>query len=73
MRKLLFFVVLFLSQNILFAQEEVEMADGMRAEGKIYVVVAILVLILAGLISYLVLIDRKVGRLEKRLNEKGDN
>lgn len=73
MRKILLFVFLFLSQNILFAQEGVEMADAMRAEGKIYVVVTILVLILAGLIGYLVLIDRKVGRLEKRLKEKGDN
>lgn len=73
MRKILLFVFLFLSQNILFAQEGVEMADAMRAEGKIYVVVTILVLILAGLVGYLVLIDRKVGRLEKRLKEKGDN
>lgn len=70
MLKYFFFIVLFLSQNILFAQEEVQMADGLRAEGKIYVVVAILVLILVGLIGYLALIDRKVSRLEKRLKEK---
>jgi len=49
--------------------QEVEMADSMRANGKIYVVVAILVIILAGLITYLILLDRKVGRLEKKLDE----
>ena len=50
--------------------QEVEMADTMRSEGKIYVVVAIILIVLGGLISYLFLLDRKVGKLEKRLNEK---
>ncbi len=50
--------------------QEVEMADTMRSEGKIYVVVAILALILAGLIGYLVTIDRKATRLERKLDEK---
>lgn len=53
-----------------FAQQEVEMADTMRAEGKIYVVVAILLTILGGLLVYLVLMDRKVSRLEKKVAEK---
>ena len=47
--------------------QEVEMADTFRSEGKIYVVVAIVLVVLAGLITYLFIIDRKVGRLEKRL------
>jgi hypothetical protein len=54
-----------------FAQAQVEMADTMRSEGKIYVVVAILVTILAGLLAYVFLMDRKITRLEKKLNEKG--
>ncbi len=45
-------------------------ADGMRASGKIYVVVAILLIIVAGLITYLVIIDRKTSRLEKKLENK---
>ncbi len=49
--------------------QEVEMADTLRSDGKIYVVVTILVVILAGLIAYLVTIDRKVSRLEKKLHE----
>jgi len=43
----------------------VEMADTMRSNGKIYVVIAVIVTILAGLILYLVRIDRKVSKLEK--------
>lgn len=49
--------------------QEVEMADTMRSEGKIYVIVAIVLIVLAGLIAYLFLLDRKVSKLEKRLEE----
>ena len=49
--------------------QEVEMADGMRADGKIYVVIAVLLVILIGLIAYLIIIDRKATRLEKKLDE----
>lgn len=45
--------------------EPVEMADAMRNNGKIYVVVAVMATILAGLILYLLRIDRRVTRLEK--------
>lgn len=48
----------------------VEMADTMRAEGKIYVVVAIILVVLAGLIAYLFLLDRKLGKMEKLLHER---
>jgi hypothetical protein len=49
------------------AQEQVEMADGLRQEGKIYVVVAIMLTLFAGLILYLVILDRKISRVEKKL------
>ena len=52
------------------AQSDVQMADGMRAEGKIYVVVAIILIVLAGLIAYLVILDRKVNKLEKLVSGK---
>ncbi|GGB04324.1 CcmD family protein [Puia dinghuensis] len=44
---------------------KVEMADGLRANGKIYVVVMVLVTILAGVLLYVVRLDRKIGKLEK--------
>lgn len=56
--------------KIAIAQQDTEMADGMRANGKIYVVVAIMVIILVGILAYLFVIDRKVSRLEKRFGEK---
>lgn len=46
---------------------DVEMADTMRANGKIYVVVVVLATIFAGIFAYLVYLDRKIAKLE---NEK---
>jgi len=47
------------------APAPVEMADTLRSNGKIYVVVAVMATILTGLIVYLLRIDRRVSRLEK--------
>lgn len=42
-----------------------EPAVGMRADGKIYVVITIVLTILFILIAYLAIVDRKISRLEK--------
>lgn len=44
---------------------KVEMADGMRSNGKIYVVIAVILTILAGLIFYVARLDRKITKFEK--------
>jgi hypothetical protein len=49
-----------------FAQDA-EMADVMRSNGKIYVVVGIILIVLFGLIGYLFLLDRKITKLENKL------
>lgn len=63
---LLFLMILSL---LSFAQEKtgvnVEMADTMRSNGRIFVVVAVLLTILFGLVLYIVRLDRKISRLEK--------
>ena len=45
--------------------QTVEMADRMRADGKIYVVVAVLTTILAGLLLYVFALDRRITRMER--------
>ncbi|AKD05583.1 hypothetical protein PKOR_07785 [Pontibacter korlensis] len=50
-------------------QNDVEMADTLRQDGKIYVVVVVLLTVLAGLIVYLITLDRKVSKLEKQMRE----
>ena len=57
------FPILSFSQT---ASDAVEMADAMRSNGKIYVVVAVLLIIFCGLAIFLISIDRKVKKLEDR-------
>lgn len=43
-----------------------EMADTFRSNGKIYVVIAVILTIFAGIIIYLIRLDRKMSRIEKQ-------
>jgi len=72
MHKALFFSILFfLLPSLAIAQEtQAEMADTMRSNGKIYVVVLVLATIFAGIILYLVRLDRKITRIEKNQGTK---
>jgi hypothetical protein len=66
-----FFLVISLVLSLLshaqdsLTREKPQMAVLMRSNGKIYVVVTVLVIILAGLFIYLINLDRKLSRLEK--------
>ena len=51
------------------AQQQAEMADTMRSNGKIYVVVGVIIIILTGLFAYLFSLDKKVSRIEKSLDK----
>jgi CcmD family protein len=78
MKKFVTIVLLLFSLNAL-AQEKVEvteadysnsgveMADQMRADGKIYVLVGIILIIFIGITGYIVATDRKISKLEKNL------
>jgi uncharacterized membrane protein YecN with MAPEG domain len=77
MKKIALFLLMSLSFAAVQAQEkiavtaadysnnEVEMADIMRSEGKIYVLVGVIVLIFIGLLAYVIQTDRRVSKLEK--------
>ncbi len=45
--------------------QEVEMADGMRANGKIYIVIVVLSVVLAGIFLFLMSIDYRLRKIEK--------
>ncbi|GAO41221.1 CcmD family protein [Flavihumibacter petaseus] len=68
---LVMFLLLLLPAGHLLAQNPaadgpVQMADGLRADGKIWVVVAVFFTIVAGLILYLIRLDRKISQLEQK-------
>ena len=59
-------VVLFFIVSISHAQDTTKQStDLMRSNGRIYVVIAVMLTILAGLILFLVRLDKKITRLEK--------
>ncbi|MBY5960109.1 CcmD family protein [Membranicola marinus] len=56
----------------IFVAQIILAGDFMHSMGKMYVVVAVVVLVLLGIFSYLIFMDRKIAKLEKRFNRKND-
>jgi hypothetical protein len=49
------------------------MADPMRENGKIYVVIGVIAVIFVSIALFLVYIERRLTRLERRLNVRKEN
>lgn len=67
MKKILVSALLLLCSAAVFAQQgaPIQMADGLRSSGKIYVVVVTIAIIFSGLAIYLFSIDRRLKKIEK--------
>lgn len=65
----LLLLVIFSATNAFAQDSTVEMADVMRSNGKIYIVVTICLTILVGLFFYVFSLDRKITRFEKSNKE----
>lgn len=78
-KNFLAFALLFVSLNVIaqdgaytitdesYTDTSVEMADVMRDNGKIYVVVTVVLILFFGIVGYLIRLDRKISHLEKEL------
>jgi len=64
MKKLISFLT-FIFLTFFANAQDVKMADVMKENGKIYVVIAVMLTILGGLVLYLIRLDRKISKLEK--------
>ncbi len=68
MKKLISLLLSLFFVSVAIAQENATVSDqqsGLRANDKIWVVMAVCITILVGLVVYLVSIDRKISKLEK--------
>lgn len=66
-------VVNFLNLQLVLLNDillQIPMADVFRSEGKIYVVLAVILILLAGFFIYLFRIDNKLKRLERELKNR---
>ena len=67
MKKIKLMFIMIFAFVISKAQTEApEMADALRANGKIYVVIVVIGIIFTGIVSYLIFLDRKITKLEKK-------
>lgn len=84
MKKLLSLLLILFSLNVLaqekttvtdadYANNSVDMADVMRSNGKIYVLVGIILIIFSGITVYLISTDRKISKLERELPASADS
>lgn len=51
-----------------FAQDSTATAEGMRANGKIYVVVLVISTIFVGIILFLIYLEKRIRKIEKNLH-----
>ncbi|HET8828517.1 MAG TPA: CcmD family protein [Pelobium sp.] len=66
MKKTALFIIVFVSSLTAFAQDNgIDMAETLRSSGKIYVVVAVMLLLFTSFILYLFSIDSRLKKLEK--------
>jgi CcmD family protein len=71
LKRTIFGILSFCIGTVLFAQTDtVEMADTLRANGKIYNVVAVVGIVFIGIALYLFYIDRRVKKIEDKLKGK---
>lgn len=65
MRTILTLILSLMSTASVWAQgNDIEMAEMMRSEGKIYIVIGVLMIIFIGFIFYLIRLDRRVTKME---------
>ena len=68
MKKITLISSLLLVCNILFAQADNN--DFMRSIGKIYVVVAVIVMVFIGVVLFLFYLDRKLTKIENQIKKR---
>jgi len=70
MKKISLATLFFLAMtSFSFAQQEIDMATGLRSSGKIYVVILVMLVIFIGVAAYLFTLDRRISKLEKNDNK----
>lgn len=63
---LVLFCAVFVYTSVAQEMPQVEMADGLRQEGKFYVVIFVMAIIFCGVALYLFGLDRRIRKLEKQ-------
>jgi len=68
--KILPLIILYLTTFLETAQAQAESVDFMHSIGKIYAVVAVIVLIFLGIVAFLIYLERRISRMENQIINK---
>ncbi|MFT4524399.1 MAG: putative permease [Granulosicoccus sp.] len=69
MRTILTLILSLISTVSVWAKgNDIEMAEMMRSEGKIYIVIGVLMIIFIGFIFYLIRLDSRITKMEKEFD-----
>lgn len=63
--RLFLFILAAIMQALPLKASDIEMADQMRSDGMIYVVIAVLCIVFTGIVVFLLMIERRLRKLEK--------
>lgn len=66
LKKISLMTVMFFMAIMAMAQDATQETDFMRSNGKIYVVMAVVLTIVSALFIYVALLDKKISKLEKK-------
>jgi hypothetical protein len=70
MNKIVLICIMSFLSLVTKAQEAPQMADALRENGKIYVVIAVIGIVFLCLVVFLVYLERKLKKLEEKINSK---
>lgn len=65
-----FLTLLFFISSLALPAQEPAMADSFRQDGKIYVVIGVMSIVFLAIVVYMIVIERRVKKLEEELKEK---
>jgi hypothetical protein len=65
-----FLTLLLFTFSLTLSAQEAGMADTFRQEGKIYVVIGVMSIVFLSIVVYMIIIERRVKKLEEELKEK---
>jgi uncharacterized membrane protein len=68
---ILFFLMMGVAGKSQDSMVQPEMADGLRSDGKIYIVIAVIVLIFIALACFMFYIEKKIRKLEEKMDQHG--
>ncbi len=68
----LLFTASFLQAQDMMAVQEPEMADSLREDGKIWIVITVIGMIFTALVLFLIYLERRLKKLEERIKERSE-